>query len=236
MHICNMSILIKNVSKIYGDQTALDSISLNIKKGEITALLGPNGAGKSTLIKLITCYLSPNEGEITICNKNIQEDPLFVKKKIGYLAENNPLYLHMYIKEYLSFITEMYKICDTRINDMILLTGLKSEENKKINELSKGYRQRVGLAAALIHNPEVLILDEPTTGLDPNQLKEIRGLIKDVGSEKTVLLSTHIMQEVEKICDRIIIIHKGKIIDDQQVEDIVSQGLDLESHFQKLTS
>ena len=231
-----MSIVIENISKTYKKQVALNSININIKKGEIVGLLGPNGAGKSTLIKILTCYISANNGEVKICGDDINENPKLVKQKIGYLAENNPLYIEMYIKEYLKYIAEIYKVSFQEIDKIIELTGLNSEKNKKINQLSKGYKQRVGLAAALIHNPEVLILDEPTTGLDPNQLIEIRKLIKNIGNNKTVILSTHILQEVEKICDRIIIINKGNIVEDQKVDDLNKNKVNIETHFQKLTS
>tara|TARA_Y100000589_G_C27010151_1_gene570483 strand:+ start:169 stop:864 length:696 start_codon:yes stop_codon:yes gene_type:complete len=231
-----MSIIIKNISKTYKNQVALNSINLNIKKGEIVGLLGPNGAGKSTLIKILTGYISANSGEVKICGDNINENPKLVKQKIGYLAENNPLYIEMYIKEYLKYIAEIYKVSFQEIDKIIELTGLNSEKNKKINQLSKGYKQRVGLAAALIHNPEVLILDEPTTGLDPNQLIEIRKLIKNIGNNKTVIFSTHILQEVEKICDRIIIINKGNIVEDQKADDLNKNKVNIETHFQKLTS
>jgi len=231
-----MSIVIENISKTYKKQVALNSINLNIKKGEIVGLLGPNGAGKSTLIKILTGYISANNGEVKICGDNINENPKLVKQKIGYLAENNPLYIEMYIKEYLKYIAEIYKVSFYEIDEIIELTGLNSEKNKKINQLSKGYKQRVGLAAALIHNPEVLILDEPTTGLDPNQLIEIRKLIKNIGNNKTVIFSTHILQEVEKICDRIIIINKGNIVEDQKVDDLNKNKVNIETHFQKLTS
>ncbi len=231
-----MSIIIENISKTYKNQVALNSINLNIKKGEIVGLLGPNGAGKSTLIKILTGYISANNGEVKICGDNINENPKLVKQKIGYLAENNPLYFEMYIKEYLKYIAEIYKVSFQEIDKIIELTGLNSEKNKKINQLSKGYKQRVGLAAALIHNPEVLILDEPTTGLDPNQLIEIRKLIKNIGHNKTVIFSTHILQEVEKICDRIIIINKGNIVEDQKVDDLNKNKVNIETHFQKLTS
>ena len=231
-----MSIVIENISKTYKKQVALNSINLNIKKGEIVGLLGPNGAGKSTLIKILTGYISANNGEVKICGDNMNENPKLVKQKIGYLAENNPLYIEMYIKEYLKYIAEIYKVSFYEIDEIIELTGLNSEKNKKINQLSKGYKQRVGLAAALIHNPEVLILDEPTTGLDPNQLIEIRKLIKNIGNNKTVIFSTHILQEVEKICDRIIIINKGNIVEDQKVDDLNKNKVNIETHFQKLTS
>ena len=230
-----MSIYIKNVSKFYGEQAALQSVSLDIKKGEVVGFLGPNGAGKSTLMKIITCYLSPTFGEVKVCGEDVQEDSLSVRSKVGYLPEHNPLYLEMYIKEYLEFIAGVYNSPKERISKMIKMTGITAEQHKKIGELSKGYRQRVGLAAALIHNPEVLILDEPTTGLDPNQLSEIRSLIKEIGKDKTVLLSTHIMQEVDKMCSRVVIINKGKIVDDQSISSLKEKGIDLETHFHKLT-
>tara|TARA_B100001057_G_scaffold286026_1_gene286205 strand:+ start:1526 stop:2221 length:696 start_codon:yes stop_codon:yes gene_type:complete len=231
-----MSVQVKEVSKYYGQQAALQSISLEVKKGEIVGFLGPNGAGKSTLMKIITTYLTADEGHVEVCQENVEENPLSVRQKVGYLAEHNPLYLEMYIKEYLGFIADLYGCSKRRVSDMITLTGLSPEQHKKIGELSKGYRQRVGLAAALIHEPEVLILDEPTTGLDPNQLVEIRNLIKDCGKNKTVLLSTHIMQEVEKICNRVIIINKGKIVADEQLKSLKAKKIDLESYFQQLTA
>ena len=231
-----MSIKVKDVSKYYGQQAALQSVSLEIKKGEIVGFLGPNGAGKSTLMKIITTYLAADEGQVEVCQENVEENPLSVRQKVGYLAEHNPLYLGMYIKEYLSFIADLYGCSKERLNDIIELTGLSPELHKKIGELSKGYRQRVGLAGALMHDPEVLILDEPTTGLDPNQLVEIRNLIKNSGKNKTVMLSTHIMQEVEKMCNRVIIINKGKIVADEQLESLKAKKVDLESYFQKLTT
>ena len=231
-----MSIQVKEVSKYYGQQAALQSVSFEVKKGEIVGFLGPNGAGKSTLMKIITTYLAADEGQVEICQENVEENPLSVRQKVGYLAEHNPLYLEMYIKEYLDFIADLYGCSKERVSDMIELTGLSPEQHKKIGELSKGYRQRVGLAAALIHEPEVLILDEPTTGLDPNQLVEIRNLIKNSGKNKTVMLSTHIMQEVEKMCNRVIIINKGKIVADEQLESLKAKKIDLESYFQQLTS
>ena len=231
-----MSIQVKEVSKYYGQQAALQSVSLEVKKGEIVGFLGPNGAGKSTLMKIITTYLAADEGQVEVCQENVEENPLNVRQKVGYLAEHNPLYLEMYIKEYLNFISDLYGCSKKRVSDMIELTGLSPEQHKKIGELSKGYRQRVGLAAALIHEPEVLILDEPTTGLDPNQLVEIRTLIKNSGKNKTVMLSTHIMQEVEKMCNRVIIINKGKIVADEQLESLKAKKIDLESYFQRLTS
>ena len=231
-----MSIQVKEVSKHYGQQAALQTVSLEVKKGEIVGFLGPNGAGKSTLMKIITTYLTADEGQVEVCQENVEENPLSVRQKVGYLAEHNPLYLEMYIKEYLGFIADLYGCSKERVSDMIELTGLSPEQHKKIGELSKGYRQRVGLAAALIHEPEVLILDEPTTGLDPNQLVEIRNLIKNSGKNKTVMLSTHIMQEVEKMCNRVIIINKGKIVADEQLESLKAKKVDLESYFQQLTA
>ncbi|NPD48026.1 MULTISPECIES: gliding motility-associated ABC transporter ATP-binding subunit GldA [unclassified Lentimicrobium] len=212
-----MTIELQNITKLYGEQKALDQVSLTINKGEITGLLGPNGAGKSTIMKIISCFLPPSSGEARVYGFDVMEEPLKVKAKIGYLPEHNPLYPEMYVREYLHYVAGIYKMKDNieeRINKVIELTGLKVEQNKKIGALSKGYRQRVGLAQSLIHEPEILILDEPTTGLDPNQLVEIRDLIKSIGKEKTVLLSTHIMQEVEAICDRVIIINNGKIVAD----------------------
>ena len=231
-----MSIQVKDVSKYYGQQAALQSISFEVKKGEIVGFLGPNGAGKSTLMKIISTYLTADEGRVDICQENVEGNPLNVRQKVGYLAEHNPLYLEMYIKEYLGFVAELYGCSKKRVVEMIEQTGLSPEQHKKIGELSKGYRQRVGLAAALIHEPEVLILDEPTTGLDPNQLVEIRNLIKNSGKNKTVMLSTHIMQEVEKMCNRVIIINKGKIVADEQLESLKAKKIDLESYFQRLTA
>ena len=231
-----MSIQVKDVSKYYGQQAALQSISFEIKKGEIVGFLGPNGAGKSTLMKIISTYLTADEGRVDICQENVEGNPLNARQKVGYLAEHNPLYLEMYIKEYLGFVAELYGCSKKRVVEMIEQTGLSTEQHKKIGDLSKGYRQRVGLAAALIHEPEVLILDEPTTGLDPNQLVEIRNLIKNSGKNKTVMLSTHIMQEVEKMCNRVIIINKGKIVADEQLESLKAKKIDLESYFQRLTA
>ena len=231
-----MSIQVKDVSKYYGQQAALQSISFEVKKGEILGFLGPNGAGKSTLMKIISTYLTADEGRVDICQENVEGNPLNVRQKVGYLAEHNPLYLEMYIKEYLGFVAELYGCSKKRVVEMIEQTGLSPEQHKKIGELSKGYRQRVGLAAALIHEPEVLILDEPTTGLDPNQLVEIRTLIKNSGKNKTVILSTHIMQEVEKMCNRVIIINKGKIVAVEELESLKAKKIDLESYFQQLTA
>jgi ABC-2 type transport system ATP-binding protein len=209
-----MSILVENISKLYKEQKALNNVSFNVNENEIVGFLGPNGAGKSTMMKIITCYIPPTEGTVKVCGFDINEQSIEVRKNIGYLPEHNPLYLDMYVKEFLEFIGGLYKVknIQQRVKEMIDLTGLQIEQNKKIGALSKGYRQRVGLAQAMIHDPKVLIMDEPTTGLDPNQLEEIRGLIKKLGKEKTVMLSTHIMQEVEAVCDRVIIINHGNIV------------------------
>ena len=218
-----MSISVENISKFYGDQKALDTVNFSIKRGEIVGFLGPNGAGKSTLMKILTGYLSASEGIASVNNVLISEDLKAVQRSVGYLPEHNPLYTEMYVREYLSFNASIFKIKKSRIEEVIEMTGLLPEANKKIEQLSKGYRQRVGLAAALLHDPEVLILDEPTTGLDPNQLTEIRNLILKVGKEKTVFLSTHIMQEVEAICDRVIIIDKGVIVADKKMKELQEQ-------------
>ena len=218
-----MSIKVQNITKIYGKQKALDNVSFEIKTGEITGFLGPNGAGKSTMMKIITGFLPANDGKVFVNNLNVNEKPLDVKKIIGYLPENNPLYLDMYVKEYLQFVASIHlrkKEIKQKVKNIIDLTGLGVEQNKKISALSKGYRQRTGLAQALIHNPDILILDEPTTGLDPNQIEEIRNLITEIGKEKTVMLSTHIMQEVEAICNKVIIIDKGKIVADEKSSSI----------------
>ncbi len=220
-----MSIIVENITKLYGSQKALDNVSFEIKAGEIVGLLGPNGAGKSTLMKIISCFIPPSDGTISVNGFDILEQSIEVRKKVGYLPENNPLYLDLYIKEYLEFVAGLYAIPNkkSRVKEMIDLIGIEKEQNKKIGALSKGYRQRVGLAQALIHDPEVLILDEPTSGLDPNQLIEIRELIKNTGKEKTVMLSTHIMQEVEAICSRAIIIDQGKIVADDSTKNL-SEG------------
>jgi len=231
-----MSIKVENVSKFYKTQKALNKISFEICKGEIVGFLGPNGAGKSTMMKILTGFIPQSQGSVQICGLDVCEENLKAKNKIGYLPEHNPLYLDMYVREYLSFIVGLYKADPCRIDDMIQKTGLKNEQHKLIRSLSKGYRQRVGLAAALIHNPEVLILDEPTTGLDPNQLVEIRNLIRESGKDKTVMLSTHIMQEVEKMCNRVIIINKGKIVADEMLSSLKEKKVGLESYFQKLTA
>jgi len=211
-----MSIEVKNVFKYYGEQAAVKGISFSVKSGEIVGFLGPNGAGKSTTMKMITGYIPASSGEILVSGVRVGTDQLSPKKKIGYLPENNPLYLDMYVREYLDFVARIYKVSNRgdRVKEMIDSVGLEIEQNKKIGALSKGYRQRVGLAQAMIHDPEVLILDEPTSGLDPNQLIEIRELIKRIGKEKTLMLSTHIMQEAEAICDRVVILSKGEIVAD----------------------
>lgn len=217
-----MSIEVNNVTKLYGEQKALNDVSLNIDKGGIVGFLGPNGAGKSTLMKILTCFIPQSSGLVKVCGFDVEKDAIEVKKRVGYLPEHNPLYLDMYVKEYLEFVARIHKVKNTkeRVFEMISLVGLELEQHKIIGELSKGYRQRVGLAQALIHDPEVLILDEPTTGLDPNQIEEIRNLIKKLGEKKTVIMSTHIMQEVEAICDRVIIINHGKIVADDTSEHI----------------
>lgn len=222
-----MSITVNNISKHFGAQKALNEVSFEISKGEIVGFLGPNGAGKSTLMKILTGYLTPDDGNAMIDGLELKENTAEIQKRIGYLPEHNPLYTEMFVREYLRFNASVYKIDKNRVEEVIKLTGLTPEANKKIEQLSKGYRQRVGLAASLLHDPEVLILDEPTTGLDPNQLVEIRSLIRNIGkkaseenSGKTVFLSTHIMQEVEAICDRVIIINKGKIVADKKLKDL----------------
>ena len=218
-----MSIEVQNISKFYGEQKALNNISFSIKKGEIVGFLGPNGAGKSTLMKILTTYLSATEGKAIVNGFDVTNQAKNVQKSVGYLPEHNPLYLDLYIREYLAFNADVYKVSKSRIEEVIQLTGLTPEANKKIGALSKGYRQRVGLACALLHDPQVLILDEPTTGLDPNQLLEIRELIKNIGKNKTVFLSTHIMQEVEAICDRVIIINKGVLVEDKNLKSLVKE-------------
>jgi len=215
-----MSIVVKNITKLYGEQKALDSISFVAKKGEVIGLLGPNGAGKSTLMKILTGYIDASNGVALIDDFNIVTHKIDVQKNIGYLPEHNPLYLDMYVKEYLLFNADVHNVEKEQINEIIAKVGLTPESHKKINQLSKGYRQRVGLAAALLHNPDILILDEPTTGLDPNQLLEIRSLITEVAKDKTVLFSTHIMQEVEAVCSRVILINKGEIVADENLEEL----------------
>ena len=213
-----MSIEVTNLSKYYGEQAAVRDITFSVGKGEIVGFLGPNGAGKSTTMKIITGFIPSTSGEVKVCGLPVDVDSLDTRQLIGYLPEHNPLYLDMYVKEYLEFVAKIYKMSDVRdrVSDMVKAIGLDVEQNKKIGALSKGYRQRVGLAQAIIHDPQVLILDEPTSGLDPNQLVEIRELIKKIGKQKTVMLSTHIMQEVEAICDRVVIINKGQIVADDK--------------------
>ena len=217
-----MSVSIKSVSKNYGSQKALDKVSFEVSKGEILGFLGPNGAGKSTLMKIVTTFIAPTEGAVSVCGFDTSTHSMEVRRRVGYLPEHNPLYLDMYVREYLGFIAGLHGIKRPaeRVKKMVELTGLGLEQGKKIGALSKGYRQRVGLAQALIHDPEVLILDEPTSGLDPNQLAEIRNLIRSVGKEKTLMFSTHILQEVEAICDRVVIINRGKIVADGKAQDL----------------
>ncbi|HEY0030256.1 MAG TPA: gliding motility-associated ABC transporter ATP-binding subunit GldA [Bacteroidia bacterium] len=209
-----MSIKVSNITKTYGEQNALNDISFEVNAAEVVGFLGPNGAGKSTMMKILTCFIPQTSGSASVCGFDVSEESLEVRRNVGYLPEHNPLYLDMYVKEYLEFIAGLHSLkkVNARIAEMIEMTGLQAEQKKKIGALSKGYRQRVGLAQAMIHDPKVLILDEPTTGLDPNQLEEIRNLIKEVGKQKTVMLSTHIMQEVEAVCDRVIIINNGIIV------------------------
>lgn len=232
-----MSIQVQQLTKTYSTQKAIDNISFNIAKGEIVGFLGPNGAGKSTTMKILTGYLQASAGKALVADVDVSQHPILVKKKIGYLPESNALYYDMYVKEYLQFIAGVHQLNNIKeqVNNSIQLTGLQDEQHKKIGELSKGYKQRVGLAAALIHNPEVLILDEPTSGLDPNQIVEIRNVIKEQGKNKTVLFSSHILQEVEAICNRIIIINKGKIVADDTLQNL-QKGKSLEAVFRSLTT
>ena len=233
-----MSLEIKKINKKYGDQDALIDVSFSLKKGDIVGFLGPNGAGKTTLMKIITSIIKPDSGDITINGYDTQKNEISTKRQIGYLAENNPLYKDMLVTEYLDFIASLYEIENKKdkVKEIIKKTGLESEIKKKIEELSKGYKQRVGIAAALVHDPNVLILDEPTTGLDPNQLIEIRKLIHEIGQEKIVLLSTHILQEIPKICNHIIIINKGRIVENTRMQNLIKKSNNLEDHFQKLTA
>ncbi|MBC6491112.1 gliding motility-associated ABC transporter ATP-binding subunit GldA [Flavihumibacter stibioxidans] len=219
-----MSISVQSLLKVYGDQKAVNNISFSVQKGEIVGFLGPNGAGKSTTMKILTGYLSPDGGKAEVCGTDVQADPGTTKAKIGYLPESNPLYYDMYVREYLHFMADVHRVGDKnkRVEEVIAQVGLTPESNKKIGQLSKGYKQRVGLAAALIHDPEVLILDEPTTGLDPNQIVEIREVIRSLGKNKTVLFSSHILQEVEAVCNRVIIINKGTLIADSSLSDLQS--------------
>lgn len=221
-----MSITVRNLTKVYGNQKALDNVSFDAKKGEILGFLGPNGAGKSTTMKIMTGFISATSGQVSIANHDVTTDLISAQRSIGYLPEHNPLYLDMYVHEFLTFSCRSYGMpkttTKTRVSDVIALCGLNIEQNKQIGQLSKGYRQRVGLAQALLHEPEVLILDEPTTGLDPNQILEIRKLIKDVAKDRTVIFSSHIMQEVKALCDRVIVINKGQIVTDQSIEGFSS--------------
>ena len=221
-----MSIVLEGISKIYGSQKALDDVSFSAKPGEIIGLLGPNGAGKTTTMKILTSFIPPSGGTATVCGYDVEKDHLDVRRSIGYLPEHNPLYKDMYVKEYLELIARIFKIKSpsSRISDLIEMTGLTKEQSKKIQFLSKGYRQRVGLAQAMMHDPEVLILDEPTSGLDPNQLMEIRALIREVGKEKLVLFSSHIMQEVQALCSRVIILDNGKLVADDPISTLIGAG------------
>ncbi|MCK5906788.1 MAG: ATP-binding cassette domain-containing protein [Flavobacteriales bacterium] len=218
---------VKNITKKYGNQLALNNVSFSIKKGEVVGFLGPNGAGKSTMMKIINSFISSDKGVVNVGGVDVFENSVEAKSKIGYLPENNPLYGEMYVREYLEYVANIYKVPYNEIENVIFKTGLQKEANKQISQLSKGYKQRVGLAAAIIHNPDYLILDEPTTGLDPNQIVEIRNLIKEFGKEKTVLLSTHIMQEVEAMCDRVIIINNGSLVVDESLSDFGSKESDV---------
>ncbi|NVK28560.1 MAG: gliding motility-associated ABC transporter ATP-binding subunit GldA [Flavobacteriia bacterium] len=215
-----MSIHVSNVTKLYGEQKALNDVSFKVNSGEVIGFLGPNGAGKSTMMKIITGYIPQSSGSVEVCGIDVREDSLAVRKKVGYLPEHNPLYTDMYVREYLAFVAGVHGASKSKVDEMIQKTGLTPESHKKIGALSKGYRQRVGLAQAMIHDPEVLVLDEPTTGLDPNQLVDIRKLIREIGKEKTVMLSTHIMQEVEAVCDRVIIINNGVIATDKKTSEM----------------
>lgn len=217
-----MSVVVEGLTKIFNTQKAVDNISFETKRGSILGFLGPNGAGKTTTMKIITCFLPQSEGKVSVCNFDVETDPMEVRKRIGYLPEHNPLYKDLYVKEYLSFVAGLHHIKNKkqRVAEMIERTGLEREQHKIIGTLSKGYRQRVGLAQAMLHDPEVLILDEPTSGLDPNQLAEIRSLIKQLGQEKTVIFSTHIMQEVQAICDQVLIINKGKLVANDSIETL----------------
>lgn len=236
-----MSVVVEGLTKIFGTQKAVDSISFEAKRGSILGFLGPNGAGKTTTMKIITCFLPQSEGKVSVCNFDVENDPMEVRKRIGYLPEHNPLYQDLYVKEYLSFVAGLHQIKNKkqRVGEMIERTGLEREQHKIIGTLSKGYRQRVGLAQAMLHDPEVLILDEPTSGLDPNQLAEIRSLIKQLGQEKTVIFSTHIMQEVQAICDQVLIINKGKLVANDSIERLqqrVSGETILKVEFAQMTT
>ena len=233
-----MSILVDNVSKVFGAQRALNGVSLTLDRGEVVGLLGPNGAGKSTLMRLITGYLPPTEGRVEVCGFDVMDVPLETKRRVGYLPERNPVHEDMYVREYLQFVAGVHGVKDKaqRVASVIEEVGLTPEVHKQIGQLSKGYRQRVGLAQALIHDPEVLILDEPTSGLDPNQLVDIRALIRRLGQDRTVILSTHIMQEVEAMCDRVVLIRLGNIVADAPLADFVKAEGGLEAQFKALTA
>lgn len=231
-----MSIRVDKVSKVYGAQKALNGISFEVPSGQIAGFLGPNGAGKSTMMKILTAFLPPTSGTVQVAGHVVSEDPIAVKRVVGYLPEHNPLYLEMYVREFLAFMSKIHGMGRQSIEEVIEQTGLASEAHKKIGALSKGYRQRVGLAHALLHEPQVLILDEPTTGLDPNQIVEIRSLIRSIGTDRTVLFSTHIMQEVELLCDRVIVLNKGTIVADEGIAQLKKRGDSLEAVFQQLTS
>ena len=230
-----MGIIIKNLTKKYGEQWALNNISFAINQGEVVGLLGPNGAGKSTLMKSITNAIIPDNGEISVNNSSVNLNPIETKSKIGFLQENNPLYMEMYVKEYLHFVMDIRGVKKDRVKEVIEQVGLTPEQHKKIHQLSKGYKQRVGLAQAILSKPEILILDEPTNGLDPNQIIEIRELIREIAKDTTIILSTHIMQEVEALCSRVILLNKGEIIADQPIEEFKGQYQNLEEAFQNLT-
>lgn len=230
-----MGITIKGLTKSYGNQKALDSVSFSIKSGEVVGLLGPNGAGKSTLMKSVTGAILPDSGEIKVDEFSVLNQPIETKKRIGFLPENNPLYYEMYVREYLKFVANIRNEKKERIEEVIKKVGLTPESHKKIGQLSKGYKQRVGLAQAILSNPEILILDEPTNGLDPNQILEIREVIREIGKSKTVILSTHIMQEVEALCSRVILLNKGKIVSDSPIEEFKGQYKSLEDAFHQLT-
>jgi len=231
-----MALEIRQLSKNYGTQKALDGINLHIEKGEIVGLLGPNGAGKSTLMKTIAGVLNVQEGEIIFGGLEVSQNALEVKKKIGFLPENNPLYTEMYVKEYFQWAANIHKISASEIDRVIDWVGISPEKHKKIRQLSKGYRQRVGLGQAILAQPELIILDEPTNGLDPNQIIEIREIIREIGKNKTVILSTHIMQEVEALCSRVVLIHRGKIIQDSSIDDFKGKYTNLEEAFKEYTS
>ena len=234
-----MSITVNNLTKVFGTHPAVDGISFSVERGEILGFLGPNGAGKTTTMRVAACYLPPTSGTVTVCGYDVMESSIEVRKSVRYLSEQNPLYTDMYVHEYLHFIGSLYNLKGAKLKSsvekMIQQCGLSPEQNKKIGTLSKGFRQRVGLAQALIHDPEVLIMDEPTSGLDPNQIIEIREVIKNIGKEKTVVFSTHILQEVQAICDRVVIINEGKIVADSKVAELIKQKGSLENVFQQLT-